>query len=93
MTKEIKMTIVPSSVFLEEDFKDPSTYFSVTATGCRCYYHTSSREAAQQTCDSEWGSGKYKVRTNKTVKPKGEISAKGYIGSKSRQGLKTRGRE
>ena len=86
MTKNVKMTIVSSAVFTEEDFKDPCTYFNVMATGCRCYYHTNSRETAQQTCDLEWGSGKYKVRTNKTVKSKGNISAVGYMNSRSRQG-------
>jgi hypothetical protein len=88
MSKEVKMTIVPPSQFMEEDYREPCTYFNVMATGDRCYYHTSSRETAQQTCDSEWGIGKYKVRTNKTVKPKGSVTAVGFLNSKSRAGMR-----
>jgi hypothetical protein len=88
MSNDVKMTIVSSCQFLEEDFKDPSTFFTVMATGDRCYYHTRDRVKAQNCCDENWGAGKYKVRTDKTIKPKGELSAKGFLNSKSRSGMR-----
>lgn len=88
MGKELKITLVPPEVFLEEDFLDPSRYFVVSATGDRMYFHTSDRLKAQEICDSEFGKGKYKIRTDKIAKSSGEISCRGSMNSKSHAGAK-----
>jgi len=88
MVEKIKYSVVTYQDTLEEDFKDPSTWFVVGATGDRYYFHYRTRDSAQKACDELMGIGKYKIRTDKTVKPKGATTANGYINSKSRAGMR-----
>ena len=90
----MKVTIVEPKEFLEEGYEnevaafvEPSTYFFVDAMGNRNYLHTRDRALAQEYINENYG-GKYTVRTNKTIKPKGDVSAVGHINSKSRQGMR-----
>ena len=88
MSKEIKITVVPPEVFLEEDYRDTSKWYIVGATGDRYYFHCVERSKAQETCDSEFGKGKYKIRTDKMDKCGGEVSCKAGMNSKSFAGQK-----
>lgn len=85
--KEMKVTVVPPEVFLEEEFLDPSRYFVVSATGDRFYFHTSDRAKAQEECDNTFSVGKYTIRTNKVQKG-GEVTVRGSLNSKSYSGQK-----
>lgn len=88
MVKKIKYSVVTYQETLEDDYKDPSTWFVVGATGDRYYFHYRTRNDAQRACNELLGEGKYKIRTDKTVKPKGSTTANGYINSKSRAGMR-----
>ncbi len=86
MPKEMKITVVPPEVFNEEDFREPSKWFCVSATADRFYFHCAERSKAQEECDLQFGKGKYTIRTNKMSKGSGEISCRGSMNSKSRGG-------
>lgn len=88
MIKKIKYSVVTYQETLEEGFKEPSTWFVVGATGDRYYFHYRGRGDAQSACNELLGEGKYTIRTDKTVKPKGGTTANGYINSKSRAGMR-----
>lgn len=77
----MKTTVVEFEQFAEMDFQPPATYYVRTAM-CYIYLHTRKRNDAQEYVDSEYGVGKYTVRSSKLTKsqPKYEghsISAKG----------------
>lgn len=88
MPKEMKITIVSPEVFNEEDFREPSKWYVVGATGDRYYFHCAERSKAQEECDLQFGKGKYSIRTNKMSKGSGEISCRGSMNSKSHAGAK-----
>lgn len=88
MTKKIKYSVVTYQETLEEDFKHPSTWYIVGATGDRYYFHYRNRDDAQRACNELFDEGKYTIRTDRTVKCKGDMTAKGYINSKSRAGMR-----
>lgn len=85
--KEIKITIVPPEVFLEEDYREPSRYFCVSATGDRFYFHTADRAKAQEECDKQFYKGKYTIRTDKMQKG-GDVTVRGSMNSRSHAGAK-----
>lgn len=85
MGKDMKITIVSPEVFNEEDFREPSKWFCVSATADRFYFHCAERSKAQEECDLQFGKGKYTIRTNKMQKG-GEVTVRGYSNSKSRSG-------
>lgn len=85
MSKEMKITVVPPEVFSEEDYREPSRYFCVSATGDRFYFHTADRAKAQEECDKQFSKGKYTIRTDKMQKG-GEITVRGSMNSRSRAG-------
>lgn len=88
MVEKIKYSVVTYEDMLEDDFKEPSSWFIVGATGDRYYFHYRDRDKAQNACDELLGKSKYLIRTNKTVKSKGDATAKGYLNSKSRAGMR-----
>lgn len=88
MVEKIKYSVVAYQDTLEEEFKEPSTWFVVGATGDRYYFHYRTRDKAQTACNELMGLGKYKIRTDKTVKPKGNVTASGFVNSKSRAGMR-----
>jgi hypothetical protein len=88
---KVKTTIVSPSQFLDEEFKDPSRWYITDCMGDRVYYHCMARDQAQLWCNEEYGSGKYTIKTNKTMKPKGDITVRSTLNSFSRKGMKTKG--
>lgn len=74
--KEVKTTFVTFEESLDPDFVEPSRWYILTATGDLCYYHCRSRVGAQGACDSDYGNGKYKIRTKAIEKSKGDITAR-----------------
>lgn len=88
MSKEIKITVVPQEVFLEEDYREVSKHFIVDCLGNRVYIHCTDRGKCQQWVNENYGVGKYTIRTNKTDKGGGEVSCKAGMNSKSFAGQK-----
>lgn len=86
MAKEVKKSTIEPYKFLDEDFKDPSRWYITDCLGNRVYFHCRERSDAQADCNEQYGSGKYTIKTNKTIKPKKDVTAVGYINSKSRAG-------
>lgn len=89
---KIKTTIVSFADFSDDDFTKPSNYYVRVATGDFYFVHTRDRLLAQQVIDDEFGKGHYKVNASKVSKASGTESAVGRLSSKSRQGLKTKGK-
>lgn len=77
------VTVKPEEFLDEENFKEVSRWFILDAFGNRVYYRTSDRLKAQQQADIDYDS-KYKIRTNKTTKPKGDVTVKSTLNTKSR---------
>ena len=46
-----------------EDFIEPSKYFIINGFNNAVYFHTNSRQKAQEQADLLFGVGKYKIRT------------------------------
>lgn len=88
MSEKIKYSVVTYNETLDDDFKEPSSWFVIGASGDRYYFHYRHREKAQSACNELLGDGKYTIRTNKTIKPKGNVTASGFINSKSRAGMR-----
>ena len=91
MTKEVKITIVTPEQAKEEDFKEPSRWYVICATGDRIYFHCRDRANAQKYCDEQFSVGKYTIRTDKMIKPKGDVTVKSTLNSFSRKGMRTKG--
>lgn len=91
MSSKIKTTIVEPFMFLEEDFKDPSRWYITDCMGNRVYVHCMLRQVAQEFINDEYGVGKYLIKTNKMIKPKGDVTVKSTLNSFSRKGMKTKG--
>lgn len=88
MVEKIKYSVVTYEDTLEDNFKEPSSWFVVGATGDRYYFHYRDRDKAQQSCDELMGQGKYVIRTNKMKQPKGNQTAVGRMNAKSRMNSK-----
>lgn len=92
MSKNCEVVIVEFEEFTDLEFREVSNFFIKNCLGQRVYFMTRSREIAQMTSDSMFGVGHYRVNSGKVSKPSGTESAVGRLSSKSRQGLKTRGK-
>lgn len=71
------MTYEEVSVF---GFEAPATFFIVNALGQYVFIHTRDRAKAQSYIDSEYGKGKYTVKTAKMAQKSGagDVTARGY---------------
>lgn len=88
----MKKTIVSYAELIDIDFKPPSNFYIKDAMQNYIFYSSRDRQKVQQFVDDEFGKGHYKVNASKVSKASGTESAVGRLGSKSRQGLKTRGK-
>ena len=86
MSKCCDTRTVEFSEYTDIDFREVSSYFIKNALGQRIYFLTRSREVAQQTSDSMFGVGHYRVNSGKVSKASGTESAVGRINSRSRAG-------
>lgn len=77
---------------LELDYKHPANFYVRNCFGNFVYFLTRSREVAQKTSDEMFGVGHYRVNSGRVSKASGTESAVGRLSSKSRQGLKTKGK-
>lgn len=84
----MKVTIVEYTIYIDENFIEPTKHFIVDCLGNRVYLHCKDRGKCQQWVNENYGAGKYTVRTNKTDKGGGEISCKAGMNSKSFAGQK-----
>ena len=82
-----KTTVVTFEEFHEEYFKHPSAFFIRDCMGDYVFFHTRSRETAQEWCDKCYD-GMYKVNSGKMGKAPESQSARGFINSKSRAGMR-----
>lgn len=92
MSKNCDVKIIEFEEYTDLEFREVSSYFIKNCLGQRVYFLTRSREIAQQTSDEMFGNGFYRVNSGKMSKSSGTESAVGRLSSKSRQGLKTRGK-
>ena len=86
-----KTTIISFEEFTDDEFKKPSNFYIMDAMQNYVFFHTRCRLTAQAWCDKIYD-GRYKVNASKMSKASGIESAVGRLGSKSRQGLKTKGK-
>lgn len=86
-----KTTIITFEEFTDDDFKKPSNFYIMDAMQNYVFFHTRDRAVAQSWCDTIYD-GVYTVNASKMNKSSGTESAVGRLSSKSRQGLKTRGK-
>lgn len=92
MSKCCDVKIVDFEEYTDLEFREISNFFIKNCLGQRVYFMTRSREIAQMTSDGMFGKGFYRLSSGKVSKPSGTESAVGRLGSKSRQGLKTKGK-
>ena len=92
MSKNCEIEVVEFEQYTDMDYREVSAYWIKNAFGQKVYFKTRSREIAIQTCDDLYGKGQYVVSSGKVSKASGTESAVGRLSSKSRQGLKTRGK-
>jgi hypothetical protein len=92
MSKEVKIVVVPFGETQELEFKHPCKWYFRCATGDYIYIAVRDRATAIAYVKEEWG-GKYPVRCATEDKGNGNESAVGRLSSKSRQGLRTRGKD
>jgi hypothetical protein len=82
----MKITVVSQQEFDEaEDFKGPAKWYFINALGDRVYVHCRERSKAIQYVKDEYG-GRYTIRTESQEKCSENLTARGYMNSKSRQG-------
>lgn len=92
MSKNCEVVIVEFEEFTDMDFREVSSFFVKNSMGQRVYFMTRSREVAEAKNAEMFGKGFYRLSSGKVSKPSGTESAVGRLSSKSRQGLKTRGK-
>lgn len=92
MSKNCDVKIIDFEEYTDMEFREVSSFFIKNCLGQRVYFMTRSREIAQITSDAMFGVGHYRVNSGKISKASGTESAVGRLSSKSRQGLKTRGK-
>ena len=83
-----KTTVVTFEEFSDIDYRPPSNYYIREASGNFIYFHTRSRETAQEWCDIIYSKGFYKVNAAKTGKAPEKESAVGRLNMKSRMNSK-----
>lgn len=90
MSKEVKTTVVSYEEFTDIEFTPPATFFIVDAMQNYVFFHTTSRQKAQQTCDGVYGEGKYTVKASRLQKTKSKLESGGLsvTGTQSRRGQK-----
>lgn len=86
-----KTTVLSFEEFTDDDYKKPSNFYIMDAMQNYVFYHTKDRHTAQEWCNKMYD-GAYTVNASKMNKSSGTESAVGRLGSKSRQGLKTKGK-
>lgn len=78
--------VVEYEEYTDIDFREVSSFWIKDAMGNRCYFMTRSREIAQITCNSIFGSGHYGVSSGKMGKNSGTNTVRASLNSKSRAG-------
>lgn len=86
------IVIIDFEEYTDLEFREVSSFFIKNAMGQKVYFKTRDRIVAQYTCDEMFGKNHYKVNSGKMGKKPDNESAVGRLSSKSRQGLKTRGK-
>jgi hypothetical protein len=87
---EVKTTRINFQDTHGEEFHEPSKFFVRDGLGDHVYFHCRTRDAAQAACDEMYGKGKYLIRTTATIKPRGDVSARGTNSRKGFTYLKKR---
>ena len=84
---KIKVTQVSYTEFTDYEFQPPATFYVMDSLQNYSFYHTSSRQAAQETADIMYGKGKYTVKAAKISKTKSKREDGGYsaVGSSTRK--------
>jgi len=77
--------------FTDDEYRKPSNFYVMDALQNYVFFHTRDRLIAQEWCDKIYD-GAYTVNASKMGKKSDSESAVGRLGSKSRQGLRTKGR-
>ena len=75
MTKLVETFRITFSEFSSPDFNHPSKWFILDALGDYVFIKTRKRDVAQQWVDSEYGLGKYSVRSY-TQSASGKVTAR-----------------
>lgn len=88
--KSIKTEIVSFENFSQWDFIPPGSFYIRTALGDYLFLKTSSRAAAQEFVNTEYGKGKYTVVAAKIEQGKSRLESGGYscTGTSTRRGQK-----
>lgn len=88
--KSIKTEIVKFDDFSQWDFIPPGSFYIRTALGNYLFLKTSSRAAAQEFVNTEYGKGKYTVVAAKIEQGKSRLESGGYscTGTSTRRGQK-----
>ena len=86
----IKVTQVSYAEFTDYEFQPPATFYVMDSLQNYSFYHTSSRQAAQEIADIMYGKGKYTVKAAKIQKTKSKLESGGLscYGTQSRRGQK-----
>ena len=87
----MKITEITYEEFIDSEIKKPSNYYIRNALGAYTFFHSRDRGEAQKVCDDMYGKGQYTVNASKMSKAPDSQSAVGRLGSKSRQGMRTKG--
>lgn len=74
---KVRVTEVSYEQFTDIEFKPPSSFFIKNALGEYVYFHTRSRDVAQEECDKIYGKGHYRIGASKLSKPKGDLTVTG----------------
>ena len=85
MTKP-KITVISFYEFTDDQFIKPSNFYIKNALGEYVFFHSRSRDIAQQTCDDMYGKGQYTMNASRMSKSPDSQSAVGRINSRSRAG-------
>ena len=72
-----KVSIVTYTEFIDINFKAPTAFYNKNAMGDYVFYHTRSRETAQDWCNIIHGVNQYKVNAAKITKSKGDCTVSG----------------
>ena len=86
-----KTTVLTFEEFTDDEYRKPSNFYVMDALQNYVFFHTRDRLTAQEWCDKIYD-GAYTVNASKMGKKSDSESAVGRLGSKSRQGLRTKGR-
>lgn len=87
---KIKVTQVSYTEFTDYEFQPPATFYVMDSMQNYSFYHTSSRQAAQEIADIMYGKGKYTVKAAKiqNSKPRTESGMFTCTGTSTTRGQK-----